>query len=456
MKNFEYRAEAFSPFDLQGTEEHLSAMAAQGLRLESIGRVFWKYRRGAPARVHYAAACPPAAGENGDLGDRLYFEELCAAAGWEKVCDWAALQIYASEAEDPIPLETDEALRLEVVHQSMRRTYLRERCKQLCGYAVLLALTLTQVFRFPRSYFLNPVGLILPVFCLLFLLGELYAVAGYFLWLRRSRRSVEEGGGLAPVSRRYRVLSRLSAVLIVILYLCLLRILFPLSRPSGWTALVALLSGVFVFLFILMDRFLQRRGASPGTRFAAGLLLFFLCILPSGFENFHPFRFLDRAAETPSYTWRDETWDLEPQPIPLTVADMTGEDCPHVRRTVTDRGRTPFASETAYTETAAGEDGMDLSLSYTILDAPNAWVCRAILEDLLETTEFFEYRSEPPGPWRAEAVYRRYYRSGQPFSERVLCWPGRIVILYTENLYVTPDEAAAAGMRLAPRKEEAK
>ena len=32
MKHFEYRAETFSPFDLRATEEHLSAMAAQGRR----------------------------------------------------------------------------------------------------------------------------------------------------------------------------------------------------------------------------------------------------------------------------------------------------------------------------------------------------------------------------------------------------------------------------------------
>ena len=97
MKNVTYRWESLSPFDLQGTAEHLSAMAEKGWRLERIGRCFWRYRRADPARVHYAVTCPPAAGEDGDLGDRLFFQELCAAAGWEAVTDWAELQIYASE-----------------------------------------------------------------------------------------------------------------------------------------------------------------------------------------------------------------------------------------------------------------------------------------------------------------------------------------------------------------------
>ena len=81
MKNTVCRAETLSPFDLQGTEEHLSAMASRGWRLEQTGRFFWKYRRAEPASVHYAVTCPPAAGENGDISDRLYFEDLCASAG---------------------------------------------------------------------------------------------------------------------------------------------------------------------------------------------------------------------------------------------------------------------------------------------------------------------------------------------------------------------------------------
>ena len=192
MKNAMYRMESLSPFDLQGTAEHLSAMAAKGWRLEKIGRYFWKYQRAEAAYIHYAVTCPPAAEENGDMGDRLFFQELCSAAGWEVVTDWASLQIYANPAEIPTPLETDEALRLEMIHQSMRRTYLRDHRNQLFCFVVLLIFTLTQLFRFPHSYCLSGLGLSLPPFCLLSLFGEAYAIAGYNLWLRRSLRLVEE------------------------------------------------------------------------------------------------------------------------------------------------------------------------------------------------------------------------------------------------------------------------
>ena len=34
-------------------EDHLSAMAAKGWRLEKAGNTFWKYRRAEPAQVRY-------------------------------------------------------------------------------------------------------------------------------------------------------------------------------------------------------------------------------------------------------------------------------------------------------------------------------------------------------------------------------------------------------------------
>ena len=122
MKETRYCWNTYCPFDLRGTAEHLSSQAARGWRLEKIGKVFWKYRRGEPAKLHYAITCPPAAGEDGELGDRLFFQELCESAGWEKAADWEELQIYASEQERPTPLETDGALLLERIHGSMRWT----------------------------------------------------------------------------------------------------------------------------------------------------------------------------------------------------------------------------------------------------------------------------------------------------------------------------------------------
>ena len=141
---------------------------------------------------HYAVTCPPAAGEDGDLRDRLFFQELCSAAGWEAVTDWAELQIYASERERPTPLETDGALLLNRVHGSMRRTYLRDCWFTAGALILLLCLLLYTMLSRPRSFFLSSVELLGMALCPLLLLGTLWAVGIYYRGGRSpGRRSPE-------------------------------------------------------------------------------------------------------------------------------------------------------------------------------------------------------------------------------------------------------------------------
>ena len=53
MKNVTYRWNTFQLYDYRGVEEHLSAMAAQGWRLEKASGSLWKYRRAEPASLRY-------------------------------------------------------------------------------------------------------------------------------------------------------------------------------------------------------------------------------------------------------------------------------------------------------------------------------------------------------------------------------------------------------------------
>ena len=52
-----YRWNTFQLYDYRGVEEHLSAMAAQGWRLEKASGSLWKYRRAEPASLR--APVPP-------------------------------------------------------------------------------------------------------------------------------------------------------------------------------------------------------------------------------------------------------------------------------------------------------------------------------------------------------------------------------------------------------------
>ena len=119
MKDRKASLNLYSPCDWKAVERHLTRMAAKGWRLEYVGHACWHYRRAAPAAVHYAvtwlpglsAYAPEPTVEEADLSD------LCAAAGWQKVCGWGNMMIYANDQPDPVPLITDERLRLQNLHQ---------------------------------------------------------------------------------------------------------------------------------------------------------------------------------------------------------------------------------------------------------------------------------------------------------------------------------------------------
>lgn len=455
MKNVIYRLESLSPFDLRGAAEHLSAMAAQGWRLERIERYFWRYRRAAPARVHYAVTCPPAAGEDGNLEDRLFFQELCAAAGWEPVTDWAELEIYASEREDPTPLETDQALLLERVHRSMRRTYLRECWRTFnCLAALLFSLIFLGALGRPSSFFLNSTDLLLAAVSPLFLLEQLWAVGIYYRWRRRSRRLVEEGEALAAVPGSYRFLKRLSRLLLLLLALVMVFLLF--SPESSRDASLFALQVLLVFLILLpvypIKVWLDRRGVPLRDRLLGIVLLFIafaLCL--DYYGPLLPHR--PSPPEVPSYTWDGQDWDAEPQSLPLTLEDLTGESWDHVRRRVCVKGRTPFAVETFYSEAAARENGERAGLQYSLLETSGDGICRAIWEDLLDRPDYRNHVPEDPAPWGAEAAWRQ--RWSDPSHEDVLLlWPGRIVTLRTEGLSLDRERMALAAARLGPENEK--
>lgn len=105
MKNVAYRWNTFQLYDYRGVEDHLSAMAAQGWRLEKAGNTFWKYRRADPAPVRYAVTYNAGASQfnPGPTEGQESLEELCNAAGWTKACDWFQMQIFSRRTPPLFP-----------------------------------------------------------------------------------------------------------------------------------------------------------------------------------------------------------------------------------------------------------------------------------------------------------------------------------------------------------------
>lgn len=467
MMRVKYRLNTYCLYDYRGVEERLSAMAAKGWRLERAGNTFWRYRRAEPAKVRYAVTYSDSASQfNPDPTEgQRSLAELCAAAGWEKVCDWFQGQIFSTEDPNAVALETDEALRLQNIHRSMKKNFLPGNLVMLLLFLFLArdflwALLTGDLYGMVESNSSLFVGAVtLPAVCF-----QLYILSGYFLWRRRSLRSVEDGGACLPAGRGCRranliMWSLLAAAVLVYL-------LAELSGGNRGTALLFLAYMVLIHLLGLLVQgttaLLRRRKVSKGVNIALTLVvdvaLAFALIGGLTYAIFHLGWFSIVTGSGETYEYRDQEWDVSPrQDFPLTLAGLTGEEYRHVRREVSNQGSL-FVSERSYRETALFHDGPKVcGMSYTIYQTRFSNVRASLLEDLLEddplkfrgmTLVTFRYVPEDPAPWGAEAAYRRYHDE-DPGTSWLLVWPDRVVEISPDE-ELTEAQRALVTARLGP------
>ena len=467
MKNTKYRWNTFCLYDYRSVEEHLSAMAAGGWQLERAGNTLWKYRRAEPAKVRYAVTYSAGASQfnPGPTEGQESLEELCNAAGWEKVSDWFQMQIFSTEDPNAVPLETDEALRLENIHRCMWKSLIPGTILMLLlflfiGRDLLLALVTWDLYGMLKSNALLIAGLL----CLLEVLLQVYTLAAYFLWRRRSRRSVEDGGPCLPVSRGVRWAHLGMWVPLVLLVAAL--VLSELDRGHrGAVLYFAAYMALFTLISVLIratSALLRKRGASKTSNITWTIVVdIVLCFTLLGgliWARYETDWFSDERPTENTYEYRGQTWDLSPrQDFPLTLAELTGETYGHVRRESEELGSV-FIPRRGWSETALLGDGPKVcELSYTVWELSSPALRESLLEDLLEddplkfrgmTVVTLRYVPEDPAPWGAEAAYRRYHNA-IPDTSWLLVWPGRAAAVTLDDA-PTEEQKALISARLAP------
>ncbi len=195
MKNHRYCLEFFAFYDHTAIQRRVEEMAAQGWLLEKPGNFLWTYRRTEPRRLHAAVTYFPTASpfDPGPSQGELTMEEFCAQDGWRLLARWGQMQIFVSQEEDPVPIDTDPMTQVETVHRSMKRA-------MLPGHLVLAAVILGQLWFHLLQFRQDPVGFLastssllgVPMWLLL-LLATLYEIFFYFWWHRKAVQGAEDG-----------------------------------------------------------------------------------------------------------------------------------------------------------------------------------------------------------------------------------------------------------------------
>ncbi len=195
MRQYRHKIEAFTFFDRDRIRRHLEKMAQKGWRLTKIGRFFWTYRRAVPQKLHYAVTYYPSASEfdpEPSEKQRIY-QELSAGTGWEFVCSAAQMQVFCSEAEDPVAMETDPTVEVHTIHETAKRSYLLIYSFLLLWSLWNVGELISDLMKDPIPVLSSPMELALALCWTVHMAFSAVMLIGYFRWYRRARRACQWG-----------------------------------------------------------------------------------------------------------------------------------------------------------------------------------------------------------------------------------------------------------------------
>ncbi len=456
-RDVRYCLEPFLFFDYAGIEARLTAMAARGWRLEKIGRHFWKYRRAEPARVRYAVTYVPEATEYAPLPveEALQMEEYCTAESWEKVEEWSQMQIFCTEDETLTPIETDEEVRLAVIHRTMKKSFLPAQIGVLCVVGlVLLMPPLWFISYDPVPTIADGASLYILFLYFLVVLLEAVSLAVYEQWYCQSKRAVARGGICAPVGP-WRTANKVMVYALDASFLWFVAVMVGQDRKMGVMFLIA--GGLLAAGWLVVQRvhnWLRKRGTRASDTFEYGVMV--AMALAVGIQ------FLSNGIQNTE--WMSKTEIIVDQygrevrihhdELPLTVEELGQGDMfqyvDYDRDMIVDTSSLMLGYSRAWQGSHTNQSAP--SLEYKVIKVHMPFLYDLCLSsftknrtyDVLRTGD--EYRAADPAPWGVAEAYQ-LYDGGTPVNVWVVAGERRMARMEW-SWTPTAEQMALAGQRL--------
>lgn len=417
MGDFKYQLSMYNLFDYTGVEKHLEKMAAKGWRFTSIGNFFWIYRRTEPAKLKYSVTYVPEASQFDPkpLEKQKDMEAYCEEAGWKKVDNWMQMQIFCSENPDAVPIETDEGLRLEAIHKSMKKNFVLSHVL-LLFVLILNACTQYGIAKNNWIEFLSDSSRLWTCgICLWGFLLLLFDIGYYLNWYRKAKHAVKEGLN-CPEPKLYRYLVCFSWLGLLVLILGLLS-----NNTAGKTVFTVGYLACF-FAIIASTRNLQdkmkRRGFSKAgnvtlTIVASVVLTFVVFGGIGAVLNLFDVRFIVRSIEGDTIEINGKRWDIhyDTLPLPLYMEDFidTENEIMDSSRWVITEEKSFLAEYGKYLSELFVREGNNIevySIRYQVITAKAEFLYDFLLESFYER----EYRYAEEGE-REKTEYRIAYET---------------------------------------------
>ena len=434
----------------EDAESKLEKLASKGLFLEECGSFLWTFRKGVPEKVKYTVTYfSEGSVFNPDNSDnqQTYFD-YAKAAGWNFVTQFNQMQIFCSEADNLIPFETDEKEKLNNIKRCMKKSFLPSMVVLILVFVLNLILQFNSFRSNPIDYMSNYSSLLSSSMMVMATIYQIYSLLTYFLWLKRSEKSIALGGDCEKNSNiLYKIVD---IIFLVFMFGILGYLFFHLAYKTSGFGLILSIAQIPILMIVFWSsiKYFKRKKASATKNkvisFAIliiasfaylGLLMTFIMRFGFGISNESNYRTVNwKLSETESYEYR-----LYSDEIPLTSEDLYGPIDYNYYSYERKSDNTFFIFKSAYRQDSLPAKDAPPQIEYEMLVPQFDFVYRLTKEYLLEIPEWRDnttFELIDNKKFDTVEAYQRYYED-TPTGEYILFFEDRIILLRMEEPLTT-------------------
>ncbi len=446
MKDRIRRLETFSFYDRTGIEAHLKRMAEKGWMISEITTLGWIYKRVEPKPLTFAVSYYPKASEfdpEPTEGQNVY-HDLSAQTGWQFVCSSAQMQVFCTSDENPIPIETDPVLEVEMIHKSAKKSF-------ILTHLILLAVGVLNGLLFVSRLLGDPIGVLASstnlftgvAWTMLLLLCSVELI-GYYRWRRKALKAAERGEFIdTPNHAQFQKI--VLAIVFIGLFYWIINIVAVGDTLMKWVSILMLLYCFGLIVIVnTVKQFLKRKKASRGTNFTITMTvdIVLAIVLMAGitFGTLYAVRSGVFEPDAETYEHHGSTFILHQDELPLAVEDMLDIQYDgYVRQRRDEESLFLGVLDVQQWPRFDDEDGRsypDLDYTVTIIKTPFLYeLCKERLINEKDEThdnnipEGFKrvYLSIDPDPWGAVEAYQLVYQDTGAMQRYLICYEDRII-----------------------------
>lgn len=468
MKNRKRRIEALSFYDHSGISKHLEKMALNGWLIEKITNWGWIYKKIEPQKLHFTVTYYPKASEfdpePSEAQKRFY--DFCEYTGWILACASAQMQIFYNEQENPIPIETDPVVEVDIIHKACKKTFIP-------AYALLLLLSIlnggmfiSRVLGHPIDLLSSPINLSTELCWTLLFIFCIAEFINYFSWHKKAVKAAEEGYFLDTPNTSVLQKGLLIGVFGLLIYWIVTLVFMSDNLQSTMFVIMFLYMITLLILVNSIKNLLKKKKASAGTNRTITIISSFVFsfAMMGGITFFTIFAVSHGLFEQEKETYKHngETFVIHNDELPLTVEDIFDVDYDGY-----------IKERRANESLLLGEfvmlqrprfDAVDFkempTLEYTIVHVKAPFLydwCKEQLYYEGDTTknEIYPddmksiYQKQDATPWNANEVYRLYSSDGTPFNHYLLCYDEYLIDIKFDS-ELTSEQIAIVTEKLNP------